>query len=159
MTNLEKTFAKEIKDNIGKLKDEMTLEFAQVDNKIKELELKMTDIELNQTQNVNNKMNSVNSKLVFKNVTQIDDENEDSLKDYVHGLLRSIELEIDIMNVYRINTPNNGNTNSTAEHRPKPLIVTMANDTQRDSVLKNKFKLNKITMYKKCLHRARPIEA
>lgn len=146
----------EIKDSIGKLNKYLSFEFAQVDNEIIELELKIVDIELKETQNVDVKMNSVNPKLV-KNVTQIDPKNEDSLKDYVHGLLHPVELEIDILNLKRINTSNNGNAYPSFEQRPKPRIVTIANDTQRDTVLKKKFNLINYNVYK-YLHRTRPIE-
>ena len=49
MKNLGKNFTREIKEKIEKLNNEMTLEFAQADNKIQELETKIKDtcIELN----------------------------------------------------------------------------------------------------------------
>ncbi|CAG2232501.1 unnamed protein product [Mytilus edulis] len=125
MTNLEKTFTREIKENMDKLKSEMTLEFAQVDNKIKELETKMKDVEFKLTQNVNieNSGNSVHPKLVFKNVQPIDNESEESLKVYANGLLRALELDFDVLKVERI-TAHLNRTATSPNQRPKPLIVS-----------------------------------
>ncbi|CAG2185111.1 unnamed protein product [Mytilus edulis] len=142
MTNLEKNFTREIKENMDKLKSEMTLEFAQVDNKIKELETKMKDVEFKLTQNVNieNSGNSVHPKLVFKNVQPIDNESEESLKVYANGLLRALELDFDVLKVERI-TAHLNRTAASPNQRPKPLIVSFADETQRTNVLRNKRKL------------------
>lgn len=142
MTNLEKNFTREIKENMDKLKSEMTLEFAQVDNKIKELETKMKDVEFKLTQNVNieNSANSVHPKLVFKNVQPIDNESEESLKVYANGLLRALELDFDVLKVERI-TAHLNRTAASPNQRPKPLIVSFADETQRTNVLRNKRKL------------------
>lgn len=72
------------------------------------------------------------------------------LKNYGQGLLRFIELAINIIKVNRISTSihNNGNAILYTEQRPKTHIVTNRSKTQRDSVLKNQLKLNKITVYK-----------
>ncbi|CAG2241951.1 unnamed protein product [Mytilus edulis] len=134
MTNLEKNFTREIKENMDKLKSEMTLEFAQVDNKIKELETKMKDVEFKLTQNVNieNSANSVHPKLVFKNVQPIDNESEESLKVYANGLLRALELDFDVLKVERI-TAHLNRTATSPNQRPKPLIVSFADETQLEA--------------------------
>lgn len=149
ISNLETKFTNEIKMSMKTLKDEMTLEFAQVDNKIKELETKMSNYESKQ-QEINNdlpsvSMKNVQPKLVFKNIKS-EGLNTDSLETYVNGILRSIGLEFSVVSAQQIGNPNNGRVNNT--QRPKPVLVTFADENQRVDVLKNKRKLKDINDYK-----------
>ncbi|CAC5357550.1 unnamed protein product [Mytilus coruscus] len=151
ITNLETKFTDEIKLNMKTLKDEMSLEFAQVDNKIKELEIKMSNFELNQ-QDTNNTQSSVieksvQSKLVFKNI-KTDGVNNDGLKTYINGMLNALGLEFSVVSAQQIGNPNNGTVNTGNTSRPKPVIVIFADEKQRIDVLKNKRKLKDIDEYK-----------
>ena len=130
--------------NMKTLKDEMTLEFVQVDNKIKELEIKMSKYESDQHATNNGASTvsekSVQSKLVFKNIKS-DVIDTGSLKTYVNGILNALGLEFSVVNAQQLGNLNNGTTNASNASRPKPVIVTFAEEKQRiDDLNKRKLK-------------------
>ncbi|VDI21972.1 Hypothetical predicted protein [Mytilus galloprovincialis] len=143
MTNLESSFKQQIQINMGKIRDEMTLEFAEFDNKLKALDNKLKQPD-NSVQ-ITTQENFAQHKLIFKNVNYTDDgDSTESLKAYVDGLLSNLDLNFTSLNVQRIGNHNNG----TDQQRPKPLIVTFHNAKDRIDVLKKKRLLNTKDDYK-----------
>ena len=120
ITNLESKFTSEIQKGLKKLKDEMTMEFASVENRMKTLEEKMIKYESDLQQvNTTVKMSDENSsqhKLVFKNIV-INNTDKQSLQAYVNGVLRAIGLDFDTSDVQQIGGQNNGSVNNATRKK------------------------------------------
>lgn len=149
MTNMETKFTHEISKGIQSLKDEMSMEFAKVDNKIRTLENKMLKYESdlhvkNTTQSAINE-NSSQHKLVFKNITH-DTSDMESPKAYVNGVLNAIGLDFNVVDVQKIGGKNNGTTNNS--NQSKTVLVTFSDGKERIDVLRNKRKLKDTEDYK-----------
>ncbi|CAC5399201.1 unnamed protein product [Mytilus coruscus] len=149
ITNLKSKLTQEIQRHVKSLKDEMTLEFAHVDNKIKELQTKMSKYESSHnTDSLPSVTNEDNSqhKLVFKNI-KLKNNDQESLKAYVNCIIHSIGLYFNVVDAQQIGL-NNGAATKVNPTRTKPVIVSFQEGKHRVDVLKNKRKLKDIDDFK-----------
>lgn len=155
ITDLEIGLRNDITIKMRTLKEEIDLEFTNVDDKIESLKHKIETLENSQAntqapQAVNTEI-TTHSKLVFKNVQQNDlGESENALKDYVNDVIKAIGLGFSVLSVDSLGSQSQheNNTDQSGLRRKRPILVTLENDTQRSEVMKNKRKLKDHEHYK-----------
>jgi len=148
ISDLETSLRKEISTKMESFKKEFTEEIGKMDKEIKTLKTKLSELEQNRdilgTQHiVNTAENSTQPKLIFKNVDQTDLAGDD-LREYIDGIVKSIDLNFDVLKVDVLGEYNQmlDNNVQSGPRRIRPLLVTLHNNEQRLAILQNKRKLN-----------------